>query len=177
MAHKALAIMTIILGASISVLYLYYMPSQLGLSITDPPPTPYSSNITAIYVNLTQIEIHTTGADNNSGWHTIATTTTLNLMTILSTPKIVGTTQLQPGKYSELRFFASQAVITINGVNKTFTIPSGNQTGIKASISRGGFQIYGGETMTVQLDLYFNNNEIMKNPTMTITPIASAKIV
>jgi len=177
MAHKALAIMTIILGASISVLYLYYMPSNLSLSITDPPPTPYSSNITAIYVNITKIEIHAAGADNNSGWHMIGKDISLNLMSLLSTSKLFGTTQLPPGRYSEIRFFTSQAVITIKGVNTTYTAPSGNQTGIKVPVTGGGFHIYGGETMTVQLDLSFNNSDILNNPTMTLTPVATAKIV
>jgi hypothetical protein len=153
------------------------MPSQLALSVADPPPTAYSSNITGIYINLTEIDIHAAGADNSSGWHTIATGITLNLMTILSTSKLLGTTQLPPGRYSELRFFASQVVITINGANKTYTIPGGNQTGIKAPITNGGFHIYGGETMTMQLDLYLNNNDIMNNATMTLTPVATAKIV
>ncbi len=31
--------------------------------------------------------------------------------------------------------------------------------------------------MTVQLDLSFNNNEILNNPTMTLTPVATAKVL
>jgi len=177
MARKILPILTIILCASSSIAYLYYAPSHLILSITDPPPISYSNNITAIYVTLTTIEIHAADADNNSGWHTLAMDVTLNLMTLLSASKLLGTAQLPPGRYSEIRFFASQAIITINGTNTTYTIPSGNQTGVKVPVTGGGFHIYGGQTMTVQLDLSFNNNEIMNNPTMTLTPIATAKLV
>ena len=177
MARKILAILTIILGASSSIAYLYYAPSHLILSITDPPPISYSNNITAIYVTLTTIEIHAADADNNSGWHTLAMDVTLNLMTLLSASKLLGTAQLPPGRYSEIRFFASQAIITINGTNTTYTIPSGNQTGVKVPVTGGGFHIYGGQTMTVQLDLSFNNNEIMNNPTMTLTPVAAAKVM
>jgi hypothetical protein len=177
MARKVLAIITIILGASVSVLYLYYAPSHLALSIADPPPTTYSSNVTAIYVNLTEIDIHSAGAADESGWHTLTTGVTLNLMSVLSTSKLLGTTTLSPGKYDELRFLASQAVITINGTNETYTIPSGDETGIKAPITNGGFHIYGGESLTVQLDLSFNNNEIMKNPNMKLTPVATAQVV
>ncbi len=176
MARKILAILTIILGASSSIAYLYYAPSHLILSITDPPPISYSNNITAIYVTLTTIEIHAADADNNSGWHTLAMDVTLNLMTLLSASKLLGTAQLPPGRYSEIRFFASQAIITINGTNTTYTIPSGNQTGIKVPVTGGGFHIYGGQSMTVQLDLSLNN-EIMNNPTMTLTPVATAKVL
>src|SRR5881409_3768067 len=78
MAHKALAILTIILGASLSTAYLYYAPSHLALTLSDPPPTPYSNNITAIYVTLTTIEIHAANAGNKSGWQTLATDVTVN---------------------------------------------------------------------------------------------------
>ena len=176
MARKALAIATIILGASFSVLYLYYVPSHLELSIADPPPNGYSGSITGIYVNITEIDIHAAGAANNSGWHTIAAGISLNLMTVISASKLLGTTTLPPGKYLDLRFFTSQAVITVNGANSTYTIPSGGQTGIKVSIPSGGFHIYGGQTLTVQLDLSFNNNEILNNPTKTLAPVAMATV-
>ncbi len=177
MAHKALAIMTIILGASASILYLYYMPSHLSLSITDPPLTPYSNNVTAIYVSIAEVDIHDAGADNSSGWTMIASASTVNLMSVLSTSKLLSTATISPGKYSELRFYASQAIITINGVNATYTIPGGSQTGLKVVIPNGGFHIYGGQTLTVQLSLSFNNNEIMDNPTMRLTPVSTATVV
>jgi hypothetical protein len=168
--------MTIILGASASVLYLYYMPSHLTLAIADPPPSPYSNNVTAIYVSVSEVDIHAASADNNSGWHTIASSFTLNLMSVLSTSKLLGTTTLPPGKYSELRFYASDAVIILNGVNLTYSIPGGGQTGIKVVIPNGGFHIYGGQSLTVQLDLSFNNSEIMNNPTMKLNPVATATV-
>ncbi len=176
MARKILAILTIILGASSSIAYLYYAPSHLTLSITDPPPTPYSNNITAIYVTLTTIEIHAANADNNSGWHTIATDVTLNLMTLLSTSKLLGTAQLPTREILRDHILRQPSHITIDGTNTTYTIPSGNQTGIKVPVTGGGFHIYGGQSMTVQLDLSLNN-EIMNNPTMTLTPVATAKVL
>jgi Domain of unknown function (DUF4382) len=159
------------------MLYLYYAPSHLSVSVMDPPPAQYDHSITAIYVNLTEIDIHTANADNNSGWHTIATSIALNLMSIIGTPRPLGTSQLPPGRYSEIRFFTSQAVITINGTNATYTIPSGNQTGIKVQISGGGFHVYGGQTIAVQLDLSFSNSEIVNNPNRTLNPIATATVV
>src|SRR5437867_10415762 len=103
MGRKILAMLTILLGATSSIAYLYYAPSHLILSITDPPATPYSNNITAIYLTLTTIEIHAANADNNSGWHTIATDVTLNLMTLLSTSKLLGTAQLPPGRNQPIK--------------------------------------------------------------------------
>ena len=176
MARKILAALTIILGASTSLLYLYYAPSHLSLSITDLPPTPYDNSITAIYLNLTEIDIHAAGAGNNSGWHTMSTSSSLNLLSVLGTTKLLGTTQLPPGRYSEIRFFASQAVITVNGSNTIYRIPGGNQTGVKAQINGGGFHVYGGQTIAVELDLSFNNNEIMNNSRI-LNPVAKATVV
>src|SRR6266567_2456528 len=106
MARKILAILTIILGASSSIAYLYYAPSHLTLSITDPPPTPYSNNITATHVTLT-------------------------LMTLLSTSKLLGTAQLPTREILRDQILRQPSHITIDGTNTTYTIPSGNQTGIK----------------------------------------------
>jgi Domain of unknown function (DUF4382) len=159
------------------MLYLYYAPSHIRLSIMDPPPSQYNSRISAIYINLTELDIHAANADNNSGWHTISTNISLNLLSIIGTSKLLGTTQLPPGRYSEIRFFTSQAVITISGTNSTYTIPSGNQTGFKVSISGGSFHVYGGQTIAVQLDLSFSNNEIMNNPNKTLTPVVGAAVV
>jgi Domain of unknown function (DUF4382) len=175
--RKILAALTIILGASASMLYLYYASSHVSLSVMDPPPTQYDNSISAIYINLTEIDIHAANAGNNSGWHTISTATSLNLLSIIGTSRLLGTTVLPPGRYSEIRFFTSQAIITISGTNTTYTIPSGNQNGIKVQITGGGFHVYGGQTVAVQLDLSFNNNEIINNPNKTLNPVASATVV
>ena len=177
MYRKILAALTIILGASTSMLYLYYAPSHVTLTIMDPPPSQYDSSITAIYVNLTEIDLHAANAGNNSGWQPISRSVSLNLLSIIGTSKLLGTTQLPPGRYSEIRFFASQAVITISGTNTIYSIPGGNQTGIKIEITGGGFHVYGGQTIAVQLDLSFSNNEIMNNPSRTLNPVASATVV
>jgi Domain of unknown function (DUF4382) len=175
--RKILAALTIILGASASMLYLYYAPAHVSLSVMDPPPTQYDSSISAIYVNLTEVDIHAANADNNSGWHTISTGVSLNLLSVIGSSRLLGTTQLPPGKYSEIRFFTSQAIVTIGGTNASYTVPSGNQTGIKVQITGGGFHVYGGETIAVRLDLSFNNNEIMNNPNKILNPVASATVV
>lgn len=164
-------------GHSSSVVYLYYAPSHLTLTISDPPATSYSSSITAIYVNLTGIQIHIAGAGNSSGWHTLSSGVDLNLMSVLTTSKLLGTSQLPPGKYDEIRFYSGEAVITMNGTNMTYTIPSGNQTGIKVPITGGGFHVYGGQTIAVQLNVSFNNNEIMNNPSLTLNPVATATVL
>ncbi len=62
----------------------------------------------------------------------------------------------------------------INGAPVAYAIPGGNSTGFKVAIIGGGFQVLGGQTVQVQLDLAFRDNEIMSNPQHRLTPIATA---
>ncbi len=177
MARKILATIMVLLGVSAAAVYLFYAPANLTLSITDPPPERYDSSIQAIYVTLTKIEIHAADAGNDSGWHTLASGATVNLLGVLNVSKVLGNAPLPPGKYSEIRFFAGDATVTMNGANTTYTIPGGGQTGVKVAITGGGFRIFGGQRLNVLLDLAFRNSDIMNNATRTLTPVATAKVV
>ncbi len=168
----ALAVLAILAGGA----YLFYAPAHVTLSITDPPPQPYDSSITAIEVTFTRIEIHAAGAGNESGWHTLMSGGTVNLLNVLNASQVLGSSTVPAGKYSEIRFFINKTIITINGVNVPYTVPSANQTGFKVAITGGGFQVMGGLSATVLLDLAFKNNEILNNPQHTLTPVATATV-
>ncbi len=167
----------VLLGVSASAVYLFYAPTHVTLSIADPPPQAYDGSIQAIYVTFSKIEIHAAGAGNDSGWFTLASGATVNLLTVLDVSKVLGDAKLPPGKYAEIRFFAGEATVTLNGINTTYIIPSGGETGVKVTITGGGFRIFGGQRLTVLLDLAFRNSEIMNNPTRKLTPLTTAKVV
>ena len=169
----ALAIVAIAIIVGAVAGFLFYGPSNAQISIRDPPQSPYASSITAIYVTFSSIEVHTANAGNNSGWHTIVTSATINLLTVLNVSSTLGRSTLPSGKYTELRFNVSQVIITINNVNATFTIPSGS---FKVPILNGGFQAYGALTVNVELDLSFNDNEILAL-NGHLNPVATAKVV
>jgi uncharacterized protein DUF4382 len=177
MNRKILAVILVAVGVSASVGFLFYGPAYVRLGITDPPPQPYDSSISAIKVTFTKIEIHVANASDQSGWHTLSTGGTVNLLSVLNVQQVLGTSSIPAGKYTEIRFFASQAIITINGTPVTYTIPGGNQTGFKVTVTGGGFQVVGGQTVNVQLDLAFRNSEIMNNPQHILTPVATASVV
>jgi hypothetical protein len=166
----AILLVVIITGAAVGL--LFYAPSNLQLSIKDPPQSAYDSSIRAIYVTFTSIDVHAANAGNDSGWHTITTGATVNLLTVLNVSSVIGKSPLPAGKYTELRFNVSKVVITINGVNVTYTIPSGS---LKVPILNGGFQAYGALTVNVELDLSFNNNEIL-SMNGNLTPVATARV-
>jgi len=92
---------------------------------------------------------------------------------VLNVSKVLGTAQVPAGKYTELRFNVSKVVVTISGVDFTYTIPSGS---LKVPITGGGFQAYGALTVNVELDLSFRTTEILNNPTLMLNPVATARV-
>ncbi len=167
----ALVLVLVVVGGVVG--FLFYAPSNVQIRIRDPPQQSYDPKITAIFVTFTSIEIHTANAGDTSGWHTITTGATVNLFTVLNVSKVLGKASLPTGKYTELRFNVSQVMVTISGVNVTFTIPSGS---LKIPITGAGAQAYGALTVNVELDLSFRSNEILNNPTLTLSPVATAKV-
>ena len=169
----ALAIVLVVIIAGAVAGFLFYAPSNVQLSIRDPPQSPYDSSITAIYVTFTSIEVHTTNAGNDSGWHTIATGATVNLFTVLNVSNVLGKSSVPAGKYTELRLNISELAVTISGVNITYTIPGGS---FKVPILNGGFQAHSALTVNVELDLSFKDSEILAM-NGHLTPVATAKVV
>ncbi len=101
MNRKILAVMIVAVGVTALSGYAFYAPASVKLSITDPPPQPYDPSITAIIITLTKVEIHAAHAGEQSGWHTLATGSTVDLWTVLSVPHALGTSALP--KYAEIR--------------------------------------------------------------------------
>lgn len=167
----SLVLVLVVVGGVVG--FLFYAPSNVQISIRDPPQQPYDSSITAIDVTFTGIEIHSANAGDASGWHTITTGATVNLFTVLNVSKVLGSTSLPAGKYTELRFNVSQVVVTKSGIKVTYTIPSGS---LKIPITGAGAQAYGALTVNVELDLSFKSSEILSNPTLTLNPVATARV-
>jgi hypothetical protein len=167
----ALVLVLVVVGGVVG--FLFYAPSNVQISIRDPPQQPYDPSIQAIYVTFTSIDIHTANAASDSGWHTITTEATVNLFTVLNASKVLDKASLPAGKYTELRFNVSKVVVTKSGVNVTYTIPSGS---LKIPITGAGAQAYGALTVNVELDLSFKSSEILSNPTLTLNPVATAKV-
>lgn len=171
----ALALVLVLVAVAGVAGYLFYAPATLRFSVMDPPPEPYGPTIQAIYITFTKVEIHVGNAGDTSGWHTISQGSTVNLLAALNVSKLLCSSNLPQGKYTEIRFFASQAIVKIIGVNWTYTIPSGGQTGIKVQIAKGGFQVYGWQTVNLVLDIAFRSSEILSNKNI-LNPVASARV-
>src|SRR5437899_309500 len=170
---KVLALVLVLVVVGGVVGFLFYAPSNVQISIRDPPQQSYDPSITGIFVTFTSIEIHSANAGDSSGWHTITMDKTVNLFTVLNASKVLDKASLPAGKYTELRFNVSKVIITISGVNVTYTIPSGS---LKIPITGAGAQAYGALTVNVELDLSFKTSEILNNPAFTLNAVATAKV-
>jgi hypothetical protein len=71
-----------------------------------------------------------------------------------------------------LRLFADHATVSINGVQRTLNIPSGN---IKVPIVPGGFDLPSGGTVDVTLTFTFNTHELAANP-KNMAPVVKAQV-
>ncbi len=186
MAKGIAAVILVILiigGVSGYFFYTRYVQGTVVLSISDPPLAQpgrgqqYDPSILHIYLTFASIEIHQGGLGNptNSSWYTIVgSQKTVDMISILTVSKILGSARLATGTYDQLRFPVSAAVVTFSNFgNVTYTIPSDS---LKVSITGGGFQSSPGATMNLRLTLFFDSNEILAM-NGHLTPHATAQIV
>ncbi len=162
MARSTIAVLLVIIAVGAVAGYFFYtnyVQGTVTLKIVDPPPieSGYGSNVQHVYITFTKIELHAANAGNESGWQTIFTSQTVDLVAAVNVQQTVGSAKLPTGKYDQLRFFATTATLTTSGINMTINIPSGSQTGIKVVINGGGFQMTPTTSVNVQLTLQFDS--------------------
>jgi Domain of unknown function (DUF4382) len=181
----AAVILVILTVGAVSGYFFYtrYVQGTVVLSITDPPQVQpasgqqYDPSILHIYLTFATIEIHQGGFGNssNNGWYPIINPQkTVDMISILTTAKTLGSTRLTTGTYDQVRFPVSAAVVTFSKLgNVTYSIPSDS---LKVLITGGGFQSSPGTTVNLRLTLSFNSNEILAMNGQ-LTPHATVQIV
>jgi hypothetical protein len=181
----AAVILVILIIGAVSGYFFYtrYVQGTVVLSITDPPQAPpansqqYDPSILHIYLTFATIEIHQGGLGNpsNSSWYAIVKSQkTVDMLSVLTVSKTLGSARLATGTYDQLRFPVSSAVVTFSNIgNVTYTVPSDS---LKVSITGGGFQSSPGTIVNLRLTLSFNNNEILAM-NGNLAPHATAQIV
>jgi hypothetical protein len=119
--------------------------------------------------------VHVAGQGDASGWNPIQISSqTVDMITILSGSKVLGTMKFSAGKYNSLRFNVTAVTVDfVSGTIASYTVPSGT---LKVPIPNGGFQITATRSVTVLLTLSFNNNEILAM-NGHLTPVAKATVV
>jgi len=129
---------------------------NLVLRITDAPA---GLDVEKAEVTISNVEVHFEGANatNESnasvpGWSTVLNETkTFDLIQLVNVTELLGSADLEPGKYTQVRLTVESAVAVINGTEYNLTVPS------KAIHLVHEFEIVEGETTTLTLD--FNAQE------------------
>ncbi len=176
-------ILAIIIIGSIAgyLFYTNYVQGTMTLTITDPAQAQpgnsqqYDPSITHINVAFSQFQAHLAGQGDASGWQTVKISPqTIDMVKVLSLSEVLGKVPLPAGKYDILRFNVTAVTVSFSGKpGVTYTAPSGS---LKVPVTNGGFQITATSSVTVQLTLSFNNNEILAM-NGHLTPVATAKVV
>jgi len=178
----AVILAIIIIGAIAGyVFYTNYVQGTMTLTITDPAQAQignsqqYNSSITHINAAFSQFQVHVAGQGDSSGWQTIKISPqTIDMISVLSLSQVLGKVPLPAGKYDSLRFNVTGVTVSFSGgTSVSYTVPSGS---LKVPVTNGGFQITATSSVTVQLTLSFNNNEILAI-NGSLTPVATAKVV
>ncbi|UCD03590.1 MAG: DUF4382 domain-containing protein [Candidatus Woesearchaeota archaeon] len=129
----------------------------LVMQITDKPA---DFEIEKAIVTISNIKVHKADyneGDNESneseaGWYTVVEESqTFDLIEIKDVKEFLGSTELESGKYTQIRLDVESALATINGTDHDLTIPSRT---IKLTKS---FTINTNETTTLTID--FDANE------------------
>lgn len=102
---------------------------QIKITLVDAP-----AGFDQVNIVVTRVEVHTAGADSNSGWFVINNNAaTYNLLTLRNGASVVmGNNSLDVGHYTQIRLIiGTGSNVVVNGVIYTLEIPSGEQSGLK----------------------------------------------
>ncbi len=115
---KSYALVAIVFAIIIIALggYNYYEFTNTGnmsISVSDLP----DSNVTAVYITFTSVALHS----NTSGWQNFTVGKTVNIYDLTtSNASLLVNISLHAGKYTMIRLYISNVVITISGKNYSF---------------------------------------------------------
>jgi len=166
-----------VLIVAVVIVLLLIMPSGnkgvLTLQITDAPS---SLNIEKAFVTLSDIEVHmaqnnVNGTNNEtnttSGWFVVVQgPVTYDLINITNVKQLLGSEELDVGKYTQIRLNVESASIIINGTEYALNIPSSKIKLIHP------FNIEQNETTTLTLDFDANESVIKTgNGTYKFQPV------
>ena len=175
-------VILIIGGISGYLFYTRYVQGTVTLTIADPPQTPpgyghqYDPSIIHIFLTFSTIQIHRGGLGNpgNDTWATIVgSPRTVDMISVITSTKVLGTTRLSTGTYDQIRFPVASATVTFSNIgNVTYVVPSDS---LRVSIDGGGFESSPGSNVSLLLTISFNDNEILAM-NGHLTPQATAQV-
>ncbi len=125
-----------------------------------------SSNVTwrNVYVTFTVIQAEQANDSNNSGWHSMNVSSTIDLMSVKTASALLGSTQLPAGQYNQLRIVVVKAWgVTSTGKTYDFRVPSGDLR------TDDPFTVTTGQTASITLDV--NTHIVWSDTGYVLTPV------
>ena len=117
--------------------------ATLEIRVTDAPP----EGVSKIEITVASVEVNRSEAPSPTGWETvISEPQPFDLVQLTGVEALLGSAQLDPGRYHQIRLEVSEAIITINDEEVAAKVPSGKLRLV------GSFDLTIGETTLVTLD-------------------------
>ena len=122
----------------------------LRISLTDAPAV---LDLQKAMVTISSVQVHRAAEgeaddkETESGWYTIVEApATFDLIALLDVRAFLGSAEMSPGKYTQVRLSVDDAMVTIGGTEHQLTVPSGKIKLVHP------FTIEAGQTTELTLD-------------------------
>ncbi len=123
----------------------------LAVLITDPPSVP--SGVSAVFLSYSNLQVHSSGASNSSGWTTLSPSSgVVELLILVNSTRTLAISDVASGTFDAVRFDISRVSATYASLNYSCSI-FGNEQSVTAQISGGGVQVVAGQTSAALIDL------------------------
>ena len=146
---------------------------QLKMTMVDAP-----SGYDQVNIVVTRVEVHKSGADENSGWVVINNNlATYDLIKLRNGASVVlGDNSLDVGHYTQIRLIlGSGSNVVVNGIVFSLNVPSRTETGIKLNHE---FDIQPGLLYELMLDfdaehsiVYTGSEQYKLKPVIRVVPV------
>lgn len=127
--------------------------ATLEIRVTDAPP----EGVSKIQITVRSVEVNKSEGPTPAGWETVVSEPqTFDLVQLTGVEAVLGSRQLEPGQYNQIRLDVVEAIITIDGEEKVAKVPSG-----KLRLA-GSFELTAGETTLVTLDFDAGKSVVLR---------------
>jgi len=140
---------------------------KIQVYVTDAP----AENITAIVIQAGSIEVHRAG-DTEGDWITLLENPpSFDLLQVAGIHSLLGGANVASGNYTQIRMAIAEVTVTINGEQKTATVPSDKLKFV------GKIVITEGQTTSISFDFDAGKSVIVKgNGEVSLKPVVKLLI-
>ncbi len=130
-----------------------------------------SSNVSwsHVYVTFNVIQAQQANDSNDSGWHSMNVSSTIDLMSVKTVSALLGSASLPAGQYTQLRIVVQKAWgVTSTGKTYTFMVPSGDLR------TDDPFNVTVGQTASLTLDVNLSHSIEWTAMGYVLTPVIAS---